>query len=337
MVAVVVRPLTGTRKRAKSRTFYRNVSLCVVISLGVVYVLVTVVLTIHSQSSENSNTRHTNTNQSLLRRVGWSQVALRHRVADFDEETSDGVRQARAYLQRFHSPSSLDHTSSTTTNTRQLKFLHVPKTAGTAIEDAAGAVKLPWGSCLFPHKPKRDICHYPKPPQQRHNNNNNHKQDSYNWPEHVGWWHLPLFFFPLCNIHPYQHAETFAVIREPYDRMVSEFYYICTLKVFDWRPDQCHNRTQLNQPNYMNQWLRDKLLQMGRATSMTETSDTAGTTTTAAAAAMMYLQDNGHFTPQYDFIVGPNQVRYVDHVLRLESLNDGFVELNKAYGLQLGL
>jgi len=44
---------------------------------------------------------------------------------------------------------------------RKLIFHHVPKTAGTAIEYAAGTKKIPWGSCLFNHKPKRDICQYP--------------------------------------------------------------------------------------------------------------------------------------------------------------------------------
>jgi hypothetical protein len=44
---------------------------------------------------------------------------------------------------------------------RPLIFFHIPKTAGTAIEFAAGSKRIPWGSCLFKHKPKRDICRYP--------------------------------------------------------------------------------------------------------------------------------------------------------------------------------
>jgi hypothetical protein len=46
---------------------------------------------------------------------------------------------------------------------RALKFFHIPKTAGTAIEYAAGAIHgLQWGSCLFNHRPKREICQYPQ-------------------------------------------------------------------------------------------------------------------------------------------------------------------------------
>ncbi len=106
-------------------------------------------------------------------------------------------------------------------------------------------------------------------------------------------------------MNPYHEAELFGVIRDPFDRMVSEFYYICSLKVKDWRPDQC-DRTRLLEPEYMNEWLQNKLNQQHREPS-----------------AEGYLTDNGHFTPQYDFIFGPHQVRMLDYVLRMD---DGFGE-----------
>jgi hypothetical protein len=185
---------------------------------------------------------------------------------------------------------------------KSLNFFHIPKTAGTAIEHAAGSASLAWGSCLFNHKPKRDICHY---------------QDSKEWPQYVGWWHVPRQFFPLAGSDPYRGAELFAVVRDPYDRMVSEFYYICTLKVFDWRPDQC-NRSRLLEPMYMNEWLQKKLR----------------SSQAQPGAGRSYLVDNGHFTPQYDFLVGPHEVRMVDHVLRMgDELDSDFDALMNAFGL----
>ena len=183
---------------------------------------------------------------------------------------------------------------------RPLTFFHIPKTAGTAIENAAGEQHINWGSCMFYHKPKRDVCNYPG------------KQL---WPMRVGWWHVPMQAFPLGGSDPYQDHEVFAVVRDPYDRMVSEFYYICTLKVKDWRPDQC-DRSRLFEADYMNQWLSDKL-------QAQENGTTAG-----------YLLDNGHFTPQYDFLVGPHDVRRVDYVLRLEhNLDKEFENLMSAFNL----
>jgi hypothetical protein len=62
----------------------------------------------------------------------------------------DELRDANAYLHSFRDFK------------RSLIFFHIPKTAGTAIEYAAGQQHIPWGSCRFRHKPKRDICNYPK-------------------------------------------------------------------------------------------------------------------------------------------------------------------------------
>jgi hypothetical protein len=62
----------------------------------------------------------------------------------------DELKKANAYLRSFRDLK------------RSLIFFHIPKTAGTAIEYAAGKEKIPWGSCRFRHKPKRDICNYPQ-------------------------------------------------------------------------------------------------------------------------------------------------------------------------------
>ena len=183
---------------------------------------------------------------------------------------------------------------------RPLVFFHIPKTAGTAVELAAGKVDISWGSCLFNHKPKRSICNYP--PGEL-------------WPPHVGWWHLPRHLFPIANADPYQGSESFAIIRDPYDRMISEFYYICTLKVLEWRPNQC-DRSRLFEKDYMNTWLMNKLRDREKD------------------SALAYLSDNGHFTSQYEFVVAPNQVRMVDYVLRLdESLSVQFSQLMQSFGL----
>jgi hypothetical protein len=47
---------------------------------------------------------------------------------------------------------------------RPLVFFHIPKTAGTAIEHAAGSSEqqVSWGSCAFNHKRKQTDCIYPK-------------------------------------------------------------------------------------------------------------------------------------------------------------------------------
>lgn len=203
---------------------------------------------------------------------------------------------------------------------RELKFFHIPKTAGTAIEYAAGATKredLAWGSCLFRHKPKRSICHYPS--------NADGSGAGIEWPLHIGYWHIPRSYFPVAQTDPYQNAELFVVIRSIYERMISEFYYICTLKILEWRPNQC-DRSRLFDDQYMNEWIQHKLKAISNEPS---------------TSPLRYLTDNGHFTSQHEFVVGPNQVRMIDHVLRLgggsnvenDNLNAQFAKLIKAYDL----
>lgn len=106
-----------------------------------------------------------------------SQLQSYSRTHEEDEyEDDDDEEDAFLYAKRFR---QLD---------RKLVFFHIPKTAGTvcgaflcesgshcslprhskefvlfqAIEFAAGSRKIPWGSCLFSHRPKRTICKYPE-------------------------------------------------------------------------------------------------------------------------------------------------------------------------------
>ena len=290
---VAIKP-PGLKRAQIKQCYVRGIIICGAIQLVVVYAVYCAHLERLSVDLADAamHKLERQAEEKILRGIGIS-------IPNFEQRQQD-MDQALAYVQSFK---SLDRT---------LKFSHLPKNAGTALEDAAGAHQIPWGSCLFPHKPKRDICHYPN--------------DAKDWPIHVGYWHLPRFLFPACDVDPYQRAETFGVVREPYDRMVSEFYYICTLKIFDWRPDQC-KRDKLHEKQYMNKWLTRKIQQNSILVGDGETSEQA------VHPAIQYLGDNGHFTPQYDFIVGPNQVRYVDFVLTLEHLADSFGELMAAFGL----
>jgi Sulfotransferase family len=233
-----------------------------------------------------------------------------------DEQEAAEIQAARVYVDSFRQLG------------QNLAFFHIPKTAGTAVEQAAGKQKLTWGSCAFPHRPKRTICHYPN----KKDANNSQMKD---WPPHIGWWHLPPFLFPIVQrndkdhkaplvlVNPYANTELFGIVRDPYERIVSEFHYICTLKVLSWRPDQC-DRQRLDDPAYMNEWIRQKLQNNNR-------DETLQSQEKKDHPSDHYRQDNGHFTSQYDFVFGPHQVRMLDYVLRMEDLHDSFPRLMVAF------
>jgi hypothetical protein len=50
-----------------------------------------------------------------------------------------------------------------------------------------------------------------------------------------------------------------------------------------------------------------------------------------------YLNENGHVTPKYEFIVSSGDTRMVDYVLRMDNLSSKFPALMKAYGLNASL
>lgn len=216
----------------------------------------------------------------------------------FSINLSDEIRRSIEYVNSIHDTE------------RKLIFVHVPKTAGSTIEDVgAGQAKLSWGSCLFNHRPKRLLC---KKPAMLYPN-------EFEWPMKVGYWHIPPHFFPLMGSNPYRDADLFAIVRDPVDRLLSEFYYVCRKKIKPeyWNIIDC-NRTRVHEPEYLNQWLQNEL---------------KGTKPSGQMTASDLLFENGHYTPQYEFIVSPDNVRMVDYVLHMKDLNAEFLPLMKAYGI----
>jgi hypothetical protein len=202
---------------------------------------------------------------------------------------------------------SLQYVQSIKDTKRQLVFVHIPKAAGTTIEDVGGLqAKLSWGSCRFNHRPRRKggVCQYP--PGQ------------FEWPSKIGYWHLPPQFFPLKGINPYENFDLFAVARDPRDRLVSEFLYVCKKKQnSNWNAIAC-DQSRIQDKRYFNQWLQEKL-------------------SVNRSSAADYLDQNGHYTPQYDFIVANGNVRMIDYVLRMQDLKTEFQPLMDAYGIHAAL
>lgn len=101
-----------------------------------------------------------------------------------------------------------------------LEFIHIPKNAGTTIENIANDKDIKWGRFKPEHRNKvnTDTCSY---------------------------WHVPPEKFNPGSF--YDNDETFCIFRDPRDKMVSEYSY------------RHRGQQNKNNKYEMNKWLKENL------------------------------------------------------------------------------
>jgi hypothetical protein len=217
-------------------------------------------------------------------------------------------------------PDSVGRNASQTKPIRRLEFVHIPKTGGTVIESEAAKQNITWSICHFGiHKNivlmslNETIC-----PEG---------SLKHNWPKRkkyhsCPWWHLPAQYFELQDVNPYEGADLFCVVRNPYERLLSEYYYMGTyIKLL--------TEDEVNDVLALNVWVK-RIIELLVLRSMPGDIDRNRT------GNAPYFYNAGHFIPQYDFVF-EHRRRIVKHVLRFENLYEEFHDLMKQYDLPVRL
>ena len=140
-----------------------------------------------------------------------------------------------------------------------VRFLNIPKAAGSAIEDAAHEVGIEWG--------------------RYHVNPENFRVTGNLSPV----WHIPTKIMPENLKRYYKEKPTFVIVRNPYDRMVSEYLY--------------HLKENGN----------------------TEPSVTGLNEMVKSIPHTPYHERAFHFVPQSDYVFDDNGNKAVTHVFKMED------------------
>lgn len=196
-----------------------------------------------------------------------------------------------------------------------LEFVHIPKTGGTSIEIAASRVGIAWGICKFTKfRSGQPQCDHLRPFRHQIQLQRNSEWEC---RTPASPWHCPPSKFAAGN--KFARVRTFAVVRDPYERMISEYYYFFKSQgKRNYRNVVTGKRDftgDLNDPRFMNRWI-DMAVQ--------------------AAAAQGHCY-NGHCVPFYDFVYAPDGTRVVSHVLKMESLREEFEALMDRYQMPVAL
>jgi hypothetical protein len=190
---------------------------------------------------------------------------------------------------------------------QRLEFIHIPKSGGTMLEIAAAAATTTWGYCHFEWKVEHCL------PATR--------GKGAVWPKSIALgphvetqpWHVPPYYFERKELNlpynPYANATLFTIVRNPFDRVMSEFFYALSI-----------TKRGSDNAKLMNQWISRRLEKARNATKRKKHS-----------------HSGGHFLPQYDYVFDrsqPNETRRViDHVIHFEQLHEEFPALLALYNL----
>jgi len=201
-----------------------------------------------------------------------------------------------------------------------LEFIHIPKNAGSTIEDAGFRYGYSWGRYKFTHCEASSLTQLSTESWRMYCENAPRLKLPCNR------WHIPPAAYAFYEALPYKGKETFCVVRHPYAKVISEILYGAIMHPTSTAPCVgCCDAPALNERvKIMSAMLNQTLGQPweGRLFYDGTWSPPSGTSS----------HDDCHWIPQTHYTNGPEYVQNglapkCDHVLRFENLEADWDEL----------
>ncbi len=197
------------------------------------------------------------------------------------------IRDASVYI--YNNPISITHIPTLEQNHRPLKYIHITKTGGSTIEESGEKYHLNWG------KYDTDI----------------QIATQHIDAEFSAFWHIPPQFFDTKMLNEIvEKYDLFAAVRNPYTRVISEYYYKFS-----------GPKNKAKTVDEFNDWIYAKLMQVKRK-----------------------LMDknivmNGHWTPQYLYILDKKNKIIIPNtrIIHMENMTNEFNTLMHNYGIPIDI
>lgn len=197
---------------------------------------------------------------------------------------------------------------------RPLEFVHITHTGGKTIEKAGGTASINWGACHF-----LPIGPYCTEPDRSYEN-----VIDTNFIRH-NIWHTPPKYISAEDeaTNFYRGKDLFTVVRNPYTRLVSEYY--C--------PFRGHKGDKRDEAWMMNEWIQTQIKGIHE---MKENMDRM----IAEGQLIEEIQSprdltEKHMIPQTDYVFDDEGKRLVENVIHFESFEQDFSTLMDEYGIDI--
>jgi len=213
---------------------------------------------------------------------------------------------------------------------RRLEFVHITKTGGSTIEKVGHDLGIIWGACHFINVPLVG-CMAPDLPYQAPN----YQSYALTSP-----WHTPpklLKRYADTTLYPYDEADLFTVIRNPYSRVLSEYYCPWTGFQAKYFKGTKHEKDP-NDPDVMNQWVVNMVTRLSNAIEQFKNSTGDGVWKKQAKGVNEdeRILAQKHYVNQVEYVYDGDNV-LVKNIIYYENLSSDFDALMKKYNINASL
>lgn len=259
----------------------------------------------------------------------WESNKVKTAAAIFIALCSAKILLTSSTIEKSVESSVATHTA---TGKKRLEFVHITKTGGSAIEKAASEKGIFWGACHYLNVTVADYCL----PTQHFD---------YITPLYQSYvrqspWHTPPKLLKTQDTiidNPYTGADLFAVVRNPYDRVISEYY--CPWQGFQpkYRKNTKHTKDP-NDPKIMNWWVKDTITRLEKSLNefMKIKPEDRPKEQSLGVNEDPYILAQKHNILQAEYVFDGNE-QVIKNIVHYEDLTKEFDKLMKEYGLDVRL